>query len=231
MFDERMRRAALEIVLPNRTWIGSVSADHPDMTANIVGATSSGESGYGIIRLVGPSISSFLSSMEAHPGIINLTLVQRSDREAIVHFETAEPMLLRASKESGIPIERPVVVSGGVAHVRVTGSADLLSKFTRQLRQRGIDFEVTPLDDEQQLEQVLSDRQRELVRIAIDRGYYDTPRACTLTELAEELDIAKSTCSEILHRAEGAIIKHVADELRSIEGDHVDMTPPTRSRQ
>lgn len=36
----------------------------------------------------------------------------------------------------------------------------------------------------------------------IERGYYDTPRRCTLTELADELDLAKSTCSERLHRAE-----------------------------
>jgi predicted DNA binding protein len=48
---------------------------------------------------------------------------------------------------------------------------------------------------------------RYLLRTAVERGYYDTPRRCTLTELAEALDMAKSTCSETLHRAEGKITK------------------------
>jgi hypothetical protein len=38
-------------------------------------------------------------------------------------------------------------------------------------------------------------------------GYYDTPRDCPLTELADELEIAKSTCSGTLHRAEETIVK------------------------
>jgi predicted DNA binding protein len=47
----------------------------------------------------------------------------------------------------------------------------------------------------------------------VERGYYDTPRTCTLTELADHLGIAKSTASERLHRAEGAIIRaFVAEE-------------------
>jgi hypothetical protein len=42
---------------------------------------------------------------------------------------------------------------------------------------------------------------------AIDRGYYDTPRQTTLVELADDVGIAKSTCSEILHRVEERVMK------------------------
>lgn len=52
-----------------------------------------------------------------------------------------------------------------------------------------------------------------LLREAVERGYYDTPRRVTLVELAEELDIAKSTCSEILHRVEEQVLK------RFLKGD------------
>ena len=48
---------------------------------------------------------------------------------------------------------------------------------------------------------------------AVDHGYYDTPRACSLTELAEEVGIAKSTCSETLHRAEETMIKQFMEDL------------------
>ncbi|WP_231185036.1 helix-turn-helix domain-containing protein [Haladaptatus sp. DYF46] len=37
----------------------------------------------------------------------------------------------------------------------------------------------------------------------MEKGYYDTPRRCSLTELAGELDVSKSTLSVVLHRAKG----------------------------
>lgn len=42
---------------------------------------------------------------------------------------------------------------------------------------------------------------------AIQRGYYDTPRECSLTDLAAALEISKSTASVVLHNAEETIIK------------------------
>jgi len=60
---------------------------------------------------------------------------------------------------------------------------------------------------------LLTDRQRELLLAAVDAGYYDTPRECSLTDLATELDMAKSTVSETLHRAEGTIIEEFVADL------------------
>lgn len=62
-------------------------------------------------------------------------------------------------------------------------------------------------------EQLLTERQLTLVRAAVEHGYYDTPRRCSLTGLPAEIDLAKWTCSETLHRAEGRIIKQFLDDL------------------
>lgn len=66
---------------------------------------------------------------------------------------------------------------------------------------------VTPLVDPTNL---LTDRQWRVVIEAVTRGYYDSPRECSLTELAATLGINKSTASDILHRAEGLIKEFVA---------------------
>ncbi|MGN8216144.1 helix-turn-helix domain-containing protein [Halococcus salifodinae] len=54
---------------------------------------------------------------------------------------------------------------------------------------------------------LLTDRQREFIVEAVERGYYESPRQCTLTELAESFDVSKGAASGILHRAERRIIK------------------------
>jgi predicted DNA binding protein len=57
------------------------------------------------------------------------------------------------------------------------------------------------------------DHQLQLLAMAVERGYYDTLRECSLTELANELGIAKSTCSEISHHAEGEVIKQFVNRV------------------
>lgn len=54
---------------------------------------------------------------------------------------------------------------------------------------------------------LLTDRQREVLDTALREGYFEVPRECTLAEVAETLDIDKSTASEILRRAYARIVK------------------------
>ena len=54
--------------------------------------------------------------------------------------------------------------------------------------------------------ELLTDRQWEFVTEAVERGFYDTPRNCTLTELAGEFDINVSAMSRLRHRAESRIV-------------------------
>ena len=62
----------------------------------------------------------------------------------------------------------------------------------------------------------LSPAQRRAVLAAVDHGYYETPREIELTDLAEELEIPRSTLSYRLRRAEATFAKTYAnDELAS----------------
>lgn len=63
--------------------------------------------------------------------------------------------------------------------------------------------EVTPSAAEwQELLSSIPPRQRELLNVAIDHGYFEIPREATLEDLAEEMDITKATASNHLRRAE-----------------------------
>lgn len=67
----------------------------------------------------------------------------------------------------------------------------------RQLR--GYRVEDTPLDR-------LTERQREVLRVAFERGYYDVPRSASTSAVAAELGLDDSTVSEHLQRAERNLI-------------------------
>ena len=134
-----------------------------------------------------------------------------------MQFETDQPMLLMAAQDSGIPLEMPFELSNGSAVWELTASSDRLSALGTQLRAFGISFSIDYIQQEVGTSQLLTDSRSETVETAIEHGYYNTPRTCSLTGLAEELDRAKSTVSETLHRAESKIIKQYADHSEESE--------------
>ncbi len=208
-----MTRATLAITLPDHVWITQVSTTFPDATFRILATVLGNESGFALVSLTGEGAPEIVESMNDHPQIAELTLVTWNEREATVHFETTTPLLLFCSREAGIPIRSPVEISDGEATVEATGSREQLSELTERLERFGFQFRVEQVAERFHEDRLLSGRQRELVLRAVERGYYDTPRRCSLSELADHLGIAKSTCSETLHRAEETIVKRFVEDL------------------
>jgi len=57
----------------------------------------------------------------------------------------------------------------------------------------------------------LTQRQREVLSVAVRNGYYETPRKSTHRELAEKLDITPGTVSQHLQRIEVRLIDYLMD--------------------
>ncbi len=60
--------------------------------------------------------------------------------------------------------------------------------------------------------ELLTDRQRGRLLAAVELGCYEVPRRATLTADADSIEIAKSTCSELLQRVERAVIHEFVDD-------------------
>ena len=71
--------------------------------------------------------------------------------------------------------------------------------------------EVNPDDDGDESDEPMSPEQRAVMRAAVERGYYETPREIGLDELAAELDIPRSTLSYRLRRAEASLATEFVD--------------------
>lgn len=214
-----MAQATLAVTLPERVWVQQVSTAHPEATIRVLAAVPGHETGFALVRITGKDVESVVEDMNDHDQITELSLAQWSDNEATVHFETTAPLLMFSSRESGMPIELPVEIQDGEATIEVTGSRERLSDLAEQLQHFGLQYRVEHVRERLHESQLLSERQQELVVAAVQHGYYDTPRCCSLTELAEKLDIAKSTCSETLHRAEEAVVKRFVEDLPDVEDD------------
>jgi hypothetical protein len=203
-----MPRARLAIDVPESVWIGAVSREHPEATFRVLAAMPEGDRGVGLVEVSTPDIGAVAASIDAHDTVSDVAVLHRHENRATLQFETSDPLLLFPVQSAGVPLELPFDIVDGAATWELTASHDRLSELGEQLDAFGIRFEVESIERFVDPDRLLTDRQRRLLVAAVEQGYYDTPRGCTLTELAETLDVAKSSVSETLHRAEGAVVKH-----------------------
>lgn len=214
-----MPYAKLTIDLPTAVWIGEVSRDFPSATFRVLSAMPSGEAGFGLLEVESESIPAVLGAIESLSGVSSVELMQHTENTAIVQFETSDPLLLLSIQESGAPLELPLTIRDGEAVIELTASRDRLSAFGQQLEAFGLSYTLDRVYDAVETPDLLTDQQRRLLVTAVEEGYYDTPRECTLTELAEAVGLAKSTASVTLHRAEERVIKEFAVERLDVTLD------------
>lgn len=214
-----MTRASLTISIPDDVWIGRISGSFPDVEMTILSAFPGDETATGLVEISGTDVAGVLEAFEAEETVTELEVLNRGEEATMIQVETTEPTLLFPIIGSGIPLEMPFPIRDGEARWIVTCSHDRLSELGAQLDAVGISYTLHTLDHDYAAESLLTDDQRTLIETAIEEGYYDVPRTCTLTELADVAGIAKSTCSEKLHRAESKIVRAFATDSETEEGE------------
>ncbi|MFC4440203.1 MULTISPECIES: helix-turn-helix domain-containing protein [Natrialbaceae] len=66
-----------------------------------------------------------------------------------------------------------------------------LSQFTSELEAAGVSYEIASITQSIDVSTLLTERQHEFVVEAIEWGYYDLPRRCSVTDLAEAFGVNK----------------------------------------
>ncbi|MHB9286882.1 helix-turn-helix domain-containing protein [Halobacteriales archaeon Cl-PHB] len=210
-----MVRAQLDIELPEAAWANAVSTAYPAATIRVTSLLPQADRGVGIAELRAGDPARLIATMDDHPDIASLDLLWSRDDVAVVQFESTTRRLLVLASEAGVPPETPFDVTDGVVHWEMSTARERLADLGDHLEAAGLEFELASIrEDTEPGSGIMTDRQRELFDAAVAMGYYETPRAATLTDVAAEMDVSKATVSDVLHRAEGAIVDWFVDEGR-----------------
>ncbi|MFA9503922.1 helix-turn-helix domain-containing protein [Natrinema thermotolerans] len=197
----------LTVTIPADAWIGRISRDYPDARFRVLAATATDGTGAARLEVLGTAADRICEAFRADDSVTDLTVLETACHRRRLQLETTSPVVLTAIQSSGVPLRTPFEISDGRMALETTIPQEQLSRLGESLTDSGITYSLERVQPEADSESLLTDRQQWLLYEAIDRGYYDTPRRITLVELADELDIAKSTCSETLHRLEERVLK------------------------
>ncbi|WP_340681201.1 helix-turn-helix domain-containing protein [Natrinema caseinilyticum] len=174
-----------------------------------------------LVELTTDDPLSILTAIQQQPDVVQLELLWKQATTALLQVETTSPPLLLPLWEAGIPIKLPFSIQNGEATWELTTSDSRFSALGTELENAGIDFELESVSsvDSTRADRLVTNRQQDVLATALEAGYYATPREATLTDVADRLGISKATCSEILHRAEGSVIRWFLAERSGTESE------------
>lgn len=150
------------------------------------------------------------TALAADPSVsLRSVLADRSD-EWLCELDYGDPVSLVVdvvASRSGTILTATARESEWLLRVRYP-AREPLAETVETLARFDVDAELTqigcrsgsPVGD-------LTDKQRETVAAAFERGYFEIPRRVSLEELAEELDVTHQALSERLRRAEQALLR------------------------
>ncbi|WP_254831092.1 helix-turn-helix domain-containing protein [Haloglomus salinum] len=100
----------------------------------------------------------------------------------------------------------------GALEVRAIGNQRAIREAIKDVPDGlGLKFLSTGEYDPEQSESgdQLTERQREILRTAVEMGYYEEPRQTNYQELADELDLSSGTVGEHLRKIESTVLKRL----------------------
>ncbi len=159
-----------------------------------------------------------------HPCPLRLQLLLRTDQQSSTQERSA---LHRAILASGNLPSYPFIVRRGWVVCELITSQERLSSLKDEFENTGLPYEVVSVTPSLEPIDLLTDQQRRFVVEAIERGYCESPRRCSLTDLADVLGVSKST-ARLLHR-EGRLKQFIGETGYRLRAERLVKGPQHRA--
>lgn len=192
-------------------WLADISTELPDAEFKVLTDQATDDGLLGIIEVTTPDRNGLIHQFEDSE-VRSYEILNTDEQQVLIQCMLPMSEAYGTLRTSGNLPEYPVRLQDGWFSFSVTASQEQLSTYTDELAAADIPYQILLLSQSHESSELLTDRQWQFITEAVERGYYDTPRGCTLDELAETFDINKSSSSRLLRRAENRIIKEFIAE-------------------
>jgi predicted DNA binding protein len=209
-----LKRVSLEVDSPNDLQRVAVENNARLSVIDCRDVDTTGMSMLLDIRGTKESVKRTIEGLRRLRGTKNVYAAEASGGKALCVAVLAKPALCAVSHGTNV-ICLGCPYNSTETHARwdilVRSSADL-QNLLRELKNRGVDATIRDVSDARR-DDVLTERQREVLGKAIALGFFEFPRRIDLTELSRVVGIKPSTLSQILRSAERKIMADVGGEL------------------
>ena len=161
-------------------------------------------------------------SIDDFSDLENFKVIEKHEENedgVLVSLLCTHPLAISAIELSNIHIHPPYGISEEKGmELRISGLSKSVSRFIRLIRMvlppDNISVQTFQKEDNGSVwESILTERQIEVLKHATRKGFYSMDRSITLKQLADEMNMARSTYGEHIRRAEVEIMNKVIKDL------------------
>jgi predicted DNA binding protein len=160
----------------------------------------------------GGDLAAFEAALQADGSVTNITSIDEVEGAKLYRGEWTENVetIIYAYVELGATILQAIGKAEDWELRMRFDSQDSLSEFQDYCAENGISYELNSIREQEQpmasAQYDLTPKQRETLVTALEAGYYETPRAVTMRELADQMGVAQQTLSNRFRAAHNNLI-------------------------
>lgn len=189
-----------------------ISVEFPDTEFKIFATIPTDNNLIEIVEITTSNGDALINHFENTSEVRSYEVIHSDNQTLVIQFIIPVSETYDTIRKAKIIPQYPISLRNGWFSKTLTASHERLSAYMSELEAAGIPSQIVSLTQTHDSHEVLTDRQWEFITEAIEQGYYDIPRDCTLAELAEKLDINRSAASKLRHRVESRIISEFVAE-------------------
>jgi hypothetical protein len=183
----------------------AIAQQFPGVRLEFLSTHEAGGTVGSVIAVYAEDVSAVIDAMsrwEAH----EVTQIEARPGVGIVRVRGPVPEGYRVIEDIEVGPLYPICVADGHLFVEYLLPEPEVAAFREALVGRAVPFTIEAMSSHYDPAGRVTDRQREVLSLAIDMGYYEIPRQTSQAELAGRLDVDVSVVNRILRRAEGHLI-------------------------
>lgn len=155
--------------------------------------------------------------LDATPDVLNYDLVDQGEGGgfAYIHCELDDPVrsIVSTLHQYEVVLDMPLkFTDDGSVKATLIGEESVLGEALEAISESvTVQLEKTGMyhPGGQDLGATLTDRQHQILTVAVDHGYYEVPRQSTLEDIAAEMDLSRATVGEHLQKIEANVLSRI----------------------
>jgi len=160
------------------------------------------------------------AAFSAHPGVMDIRLIDSIEDEYLLRVEWQPEYagVLTTLIETGVVLVEAVGTDEQWTFDIRGDTRDDVAEFLQYCREQDLSVTLSALHAltpvQTATEAAVTDPQQEVLELAYDRGYFESPREVTMADLGEELDISQQAVASRLRRGTRRILGRTLSATR-----------------
>lgn len=206
--DSMSQIMRIEVNLPENHWAGIVTRNNPQSILQII-ETMPLSRGRGTAQII--CDKDIMAALSSTKGVESLQIL--AEDRATVTIASGGGGFIKSMRNVGVVPRTPFDVIDGWADWTIQCSSDQAKQLVQEIQAEELQMKLKSTRSSE--EKLLTTRQKQVFELAKRKGYWNSPREISLTNLSEILEISKSTLSVMLHSIESKIIEQYYNEIMS----------------